>query len=335
MYRILYLVACVILFLSCNNSSDIPDVSNIQVNLNQKRFENSFFGGDTFFLFQKAEILEAEYGSFLKDFLFGILNVPQQPDSALRYAEAFLREYRPLWQDASKKFSDIEKYRKELENALQFVKHYFPDYNTPPSLITFIGPATGYSNILTEEGVAVGLQLYMGADYPLYQQPYFREVYPLYLHRRFTHLYMIPDAVKNIVNELVPAQENEYSLLGGMIDAGKKMFVLKKLMPNTADSLLTGYTTQQLKDCKAQEAFIWDYFLRNNLLYQTDPLVIKPYLTDGPNTAELGPASPGNIGLFSGWQIVNKWMTDNPDINLHLLIAKPAQEIYKEAKYKP
>lgn len=335
MYRILCVTACFLFFFACSNNADIPDVSAISVNLTEKRFENSFFSGDTIISFQKADRLDAAYGSFFNDFLYGILNVPQQPDSALQFATAFLREYKPLWQDASRKFANTTPYRKELEKALQFVRYYFPDYTPPQSLITFIGPATGYSNILTQAGVAVGLQLYMGSDYPLYQQSYFREIYPMYLHRRFTPLYIVPDAVKNIVNELVPPQENDFTLLGGMVDAGKRIYVLKKLLPYTADSILSGYTMQQLKDCKAQEAFIWDFFLRNNLLFETDPLIIKPYISDGPNTAELGPASPGNIGLFTGWQIVNKWMEDHPEASLKVLIAKPAKELYSEVKYKP
>lgn len=335
MYRFIFYLFVSLLYLSCADNTPAPEVSAIKINIAESRFENSFFTGDSILTETKTDSLEAVYGNFLQDFLYGILNVPKQQDSALQYASIFKKEYTPLWIDASKKFSDIRAYKKELIKALQYVHYYFPDYALPASFITFIGPATGYSNILTQQGIAVGLQLYMGQDYPLYQQAYFREIYPLYLHRRFSPEYMIPDAIKNIINEIVQPPSADHALLAGMIDAGKKMYVLKLLLPNTADSLLSGYTGQQLEDCKTGERQIWDFFLKNNLLFVSDPLMIKPYLTDGPNTAELGPGSPGNIGLFLGWQIVNKWMTTHSNTNLQAMLQKPARDIYAESKYKP
>ncbi len=335
MYRFISYLFVSFLYLSCTDNAPAPDVSAIEINIAEGRFENSFFLGDSILTKAKMDSLEATYESFLQDFLYGILNVPKQQDSALMYASIFKKEYTPLWLDVSKKFANINSYKKELIKALQYVHYYFPEYALPASFITFIGPATGYSNILTQQGIAVGLQLYMGQEYPLYQQSFFREIYPMYLHRRFSPAYIIPDAIKNIVNEIVETPSEDHSLLAGMMDAGKKMYVLKLLLPNTADSLLSGYTGQQLEDCKASERQIWDFFLKNNLLFESDPLMIKPYLTDGPNTAELGPSSPGNIGLFLGWQMVNKWMSTHSDINLETMLQKPAHDMYTESKYKP
>lgn len=335
MYRIILFLFIGLLFLSCTDNAHAPNVSAIDIHIAEGRFENSFFSGDSILTAAKTDSLETAYGSFLQDFLYGILNVPKQQDSALEYASNFKKAYTPLWQDASKKFADMSVYNKELIKALQYVHYYFPDYVLPASFITFIGPATGYSNILTQAGIAVGLQLYMGQDYPMYQEGYFREVYPDYLHRRFSPEYIIPDAIKNIVNEIVQPPSADHSLLAGMIDAGKKIYVAKLLLPTTADSLLIGYTAQQLKDCKAGERQIWDFFLKNNLLFESDPLRIKTYLTDGPNTAELGPGSPGNIGLFLGWQIVNKWLTSHSNTDLKDLLQKPARDMYAESKYKP
>ncbi len=60
-----------------------------------------------------------------------------------------------------------------------------------------------------------------------------------------------------------------------------------------------------------------------------------PYVTDGPKTEALGDDAPGNIGLFSGWKIVQKWMEKQEKINLQTLLQKDAKTLFQEAKYKP
>lgn len=89
-----------------------------------------------------------------------------------------------------------------------------------------------------------------------------------------------------------------------MIEEGKRMYVLDHLLPETEDTVKTGYTAAQLKGCYGNEAAIWNYFIENNLLYANDPSQIRDYTNDAPRTEALGQDSPGNIGLFVGWQIV-------------------------------
>ena len=106
-------------------------------------------------------------------------------------------------------------------------------------------------------------------------------------------------------------------------------------LPYTPDSLKTGYTQQQLTNGFAAEKEIWTYFVENDLLYQTDPTIVSPYVNDGPKTTELGEWSPGNIGQFVGWQIVKKWMDKNDKASLKQLIQTPSKQIFEEARYKP
>jgi hypothetical protein len=50
---------------------------------------------------------------------------------------------------------------------------------------------------------------------------------------------------------------------------------------------------------------------------------------------ELGEASPGNIGAFCGWQIIKKYMAENPDVTLLKLMETSAETVFQTAKYKP
>ena len=78
----------------------------------------------------------------------------------------------------------------KIKRGLQLTKYYFPHYEVPKQIITYIGPLEGYSNVLTGSGIAIGLQLYLGKKFSAYQTDFFREVYPDYQSRHFEKMYI-------------------------------------------------------------------------------------------------------------------------------------------------
>ncbi|RYD80660.1 MAG: gliding motility lipoprotein GldB, partial [Sphingobacteriales bacterium] len=65
---------------------------------------------------------------------------------------------------------------------------------------------------------------------------------------------------------------------------------------------------------------------------------IQVYLSDGPFTPGLGEnrESAPKLGVWTGWQIVRKYMKENPKITLQDLMAdNDAQRILNLSKYKP
>jgi hypothetical protein len=261
--------------------------------------------------------------------------LPPQPDSVAKKIKMFLHDYHFVYDTAQKYFDDFSDKFKEIKRGLQYVQYYFPEYKTPANVITFIGPVEGYANVLTTSGLAVGLQLYLGDDFPVYHSEFITNVYPDYQQRRFKPAYIAVNCMKNIVSDIYPEKNGSDPLIYQMIDAGKRLYLLDHFLPQLADSLKTGYTQKQLDGCYDNEAGIWNYFVQNNLLFITDPLQVRDYMQDGPYTEVLGQASPGFIGQFIGWQVVKKWMDKNPEITLQQLINTPEKKIYDETKYKP
>lgn len=333
MKRILW-VAFIFLFFSCKNEN-IPDVSSIEVQLEVSRFEQDFFAVDTNLIIHALDKLQLKYPSFLMDYMYNILALSPPVDSAAQRLKQFIHDYKPVYDTSQVVFPDLNKTKEEIKQGFQFVKFYFPEYQLPKKLITFIGPVEGYANVLTAEGLAVGLQLYLGRNYTVYQTDYIRQVYPEYQSRRFEPDYITVNCLKNIVNDIYPDQVPDQPLIYQMIEEGKKLYLLDHFLPYTPDSLITGYSAQQLKGCYEHEALIWNYFLQNQLLYVTDPGLTRDYMNDGPKTEMLGEGSPGFIGQFVGWQIVKKYMDIFPDKKLPDLLKTSASEIFERAKYKP
>ncbi len=331
-------IGCFIILNACKGKKNIPDVSNIVVDLKVERFETDFYKIDTNNIPHSLDELNKKYSAFLPDYLYQVLGLTPQPDSVVSQIKLFLKDslYKKIYHDAGQKFISLDIPKAELKLGLQLTKFYFPKYILPKKIITFIGPLDGVGTALTSDhNLAIGLQGYLGGDYDAYQDGYIAQTYPAYKSRRFEPQYIATNCIKNIIEEIFPDKSNGRPLAERMIEQGRRLYVLDMLLPNTADTIKTGYTQSQLKQCFDNEKNIWAYFVQSNLLFEREPSLVSPYVTDGPKTPELSETSPGNIGSFSGWQIVKKWMENHPKTSLETLMQTPTMTIFNDAGYKP
>ncbi len=318
---------------SCTESRKLPDVSGITINLTTQRFEKDFFNVDTLQIDHSMELLHQKFPGFTSDFVFNILgSTPQTADADIR---SFIHSYQLIYNNTNKTFADIKWIENDVKKGFQYIQYYFPEYKLPKKLITYIGPINSFGCILTQDAVAVGLQLFLGKEHPIYQSEQGQALYPAFVSRRFEPNYISVSIMKNIIDDMYPAAKPGKPMVEQMVELGKRLFLLDQFLPHIADSLKTGYTQAQLEGCIKNEKNIWSMFIQNDLLYKSDPQITRDYLNDAPHTQELGEGSPGNIGQFIGWQIVKKWMKKNNTKSLKELMEKNPVSLFNEAKYKP
>lgn len=330
---------------ACKNKKG-PDVSGIKVELKTERFERDFFAADTNNLPASLDRIYQQYPGFFADFSKHILGIPPIRDSgaqALAAIKQFLRDYQPVYDSVNKKFKDFSNQEEEIIEGLKHVKYYFPSYQLPKKLITFIGPMDayfqgslgGYGDAITADGLAVGLQLHLGSNFSMYTNEIGAALYPAYISRKFAPEYIPVNCIKNVIDDLYPDQSADKTLIEQVVEKGKRLYLLDKLLPATPDTLKTGYTGIQLKGCYSNEGLIWNYFVKNGLIYNNDPSLIKNYVGESPNTPEFGEGAPGNIGLFIGWQIVKKYMSENASGSLTGLMQVDAKTLFENSRYRP
>lgn len=335
-------------FISCNGNKNIPDVSSIKVNLETRRFEKDFFAIDTTKVAQSMKSVLQKYPDFMPLFTANILGLDldsllmpgNKEDEAVRM---FIHDYMPLKDSAELLYNNFENETHDIEQGLQFVKYYFPQYKIPQSIITFIGPINAnfetsfgvQGDVLTTKSLGIGLQLHMGKDFSFYRSREGMEEYPDFLSNNFNKAHIPVNCMRNIVDDLFPAKMSGKALIEQMVDRGRRMYLLTKFLPYTPEYLCIGYTKKQMKDAEKNEAVIWDFFLNNNLLNKNDDNIVQNYIGESPKTPELGEGAPGNIGTFSGLQIVKTFMKKYPKTSLTELMKTAPREIYDKSKYKP
>ncbi len=331
-------------FAACNNKSEAPDVSKIDLTLETKRFDEHFFRMDTLKLDQGLSILQEHYPNFLSIFLQNIVGVNNKEE-----IKAFYASYKPVFDSSQRIYKDFSPVEKELKQAFKYVKYYFPAYKLPETIIPIIGPMNSREdlprmangdytpNFIGPGLLGISLQFYMGSNYSLYNMEYFiNNVAPLYRSRRFSKEYIVADVMKLVTDDIFPDKSNTKPLVEQMIEKGKQWWLLDKLMPTTPDSIKTGYTQHQLDWCKANEGLIWSTIIKNENLYSLEPATIQTYIGEAPFTSVFSQEdSPGNIGTWIGWQMVKKFEAAMPDMKIDAIMKAPAKQIIEEGKYKP
>lgn len=338
----------ILCFASCNENKNIPDVSDIRINLTIQHFDQDLFAIDTNNVKAGIVTLQQKYPTLSPAFFENILGLPVDSLLSGQAAHAsafkmFLRDYRPLKDSADKLFGDFTKSSAEIQKGLQFVKYYFPQYKSPQKIYTLIGPIDAlfetsfgaHGDIITEDGLGVALQFHMGDNFSFYQSSQGQAQFPEYIRRRLTPETIPVNAMKNIVDDMFPDKSSGRPLIEQIVEKGKRLYLVDRFLPKTPGHLKIGYSEKQLEACYENEAVIWNLFVQNYLLNNAEQNMIKNYIGDSPKTQELGEDSPGNIGAFCGWQIVKKFMDKNPDVKPGALMKMDSREVYSSSKYRP
>ncbi len=336
----LALVGSVIVTLSsCNHNGDHPDVSKVSVpDVHIMRFDTAFFSLDTGNINASLFFLNQRFPYFTQDFVANILGAGPLSDTsrvAFEAARQFMISYLPIRDSLEKKYANLDWLEKQLHESFQYIKYYFPKYQLPPKVVSFIGPFDGPGVAVTSYTLAIGLQSYAGRNFSFYLTGKGQDLYPQYISRRFEPEYINANCVMALETDIIPDNSEGRPLVEQMVNKGRYWWLAGKLLPDAPDSIRTGFTKAQLDWCAGNESSIWGYFLKNTDLYTVDPDIIKNYIGEGPKTLGMPDNAPGNIGTWVGWRIVNKYAEDHPGLTPEQLMQVPARQLFEESKYKP
>lgn len=317
-YMKVYLFSFVFCFFiwSCDKKTAVEKVvEEIPMDIKIERFDKLFFESKP----EQLQKIKKQYPFF---FPTGV------PDSVW-----VNKIQNPLWRElygeVQKKFSDIEPVRSDLVTLFKHVKHYFPKTKTP-KVITVIAEMD-YNNkvIYADSLVIISLELYLGKDHKFYE-------FPKYIKQNFEQRQMMPDVVSSFATTQVNFGKDK-TLLNQMMYYGKQLYLKDLLLPEYTDAEKMGYTPKEITWCQENEAYIWRYFLENDLLYNDDSKLGARFIAPAPFSKfylEIDNESPGQVGAWIGWQIVRSY-AENNDIPLADLLKMNAKELFEKSKYKP
>lgn len=298
------------------------------------RFDSALLAVRTDSVVYDVRRLYAAYPEFMPLFVEGILGIPVA-DTAFLCAQLtdFLTDtvfgFAQTNRLVRTRFADIRPVRAELQSGFGRMHWLYP--NLPvPSVCLFV---SGFNSSLFScaDWIAVGVDMYLGSDYPYYT----RVVYE-YQKQTMRPECIATDVLSLYVAQNIPFTSRSNRLLEQMVYRGKQMWLLSRLLPDRPDYEIMGYTQAQWQWCERCERDIWNHIMDRRDLFRTESAVLSSYINDGPFTAEVSQDSPGRLGTWVGWRIVDSYMRHNSSVSIQQLMANgDAQQILEQSYYKP
>jgi len=335
----LLLLAMLLTACQSDDSIEAPDVSDIQVDVELRRFEQELFSLDTNRMDTALSRLEDNYPAFGSVFFDRILRSRDKrlaPQGHAAYVKGFLQHpaVRQLYDTCMVHYRDMETYRQDLNQAMRYLKYYFPDQETP-RVTTFISEYSYAAFIYGENDLAIGLDFFLGSQYPYQKYNPSNPNFSQYLTRTFNRYHILLKTLQPLIEEKVGQPAND-RLLDFMINEGKKLYLTERLLPFEPDTVRYEFSAEQMDWVRDNEREVWAYFLTEELLYESDYQKIRKFVEYSPHSPGMPPEAPGRTGSWLGLQIIRAYAKRNPDRSLQdLLESKDAQEILSQSRFKP
>jgi hypothetical protein len=318
---------------SCRNSGN-PSVESINIPFQSFNFYKDFSALDTNHLQSGIVALKAQYPDFLDiylDQLSGINTRGNYVDTTALLGFLTHPDFKALFQTVQQKFPDTKAQDAALKKMLQHIRYFDSSIVLPEKVYYYAAGLNYAATLLPENCLGIGLDMFLGRDFPPYEQVNI----PYYLTIRNTPENIPIAAAQVIYDNQYPFSFEDKNLLQLMIAKGKQAFFLKNILPDAPESLFFLFSKEQMQWCEKNEALIYNYFLQNNLLYETNGQKIYRYLNDAPTSTGMPPESPGNTASFIGYKIVESYARKSGKTLKEIMEENDARKILDGAGYKP
>jgi hypothetical protein len=267
----------------------------------------------------------------IRDYFFNRIAYPNDSAFINQLHQRFTNPYfDTLLQETKRVFGNGLELKQELSVAFGNMKFYYPDFQVPKIETIISGMENDF--YLSDSLIVIGLDFFLGKG-----AKYRPNMYE-YLLRRYEKEFIVPSImlVYGIDGRYNETDLADRTVLADMIAYGKAYYFAKHMLPCTPDSVLMGYTAEEIAGARANQDKIWKKMVEDEAFYSTSQQMKQRYIGERPKTYELGDKAPGRLGPWMGWQIVNKYAERNSDLTLpQIMKVKDAKLIFTESKYKP
>ncbi len=328
------------LFSACGNDGNTPDVSKEKITLSARRFDRDLAAIDTAHIVQSLPALRRKYPDFLDFWLDNLMQFGvdgHYSDTAVGIREhlhTFLtyKDFRGLFDTVAAHYPDTKSIDEPLRKGFAYYSHYYPQRGIP-KVVYFVSGLNNWSAVTVDTSiVAIGLDMFLGEGYPFYKSVGI----PDYMYRQLRPEAAPVFAFRALYQDGHPFVAENKTLLDMMVQRGKEQYFLSKILPFLSDASRLGFSEEQTRWCGQNEALIYNFFVKGEMLYETNWGRILRYVNDGPEAAGMPKESPGNVGTWLGWQIVKAYAAKHPKASLEEILGEPdAQAILQGGQYKP
>ncbi len=281
--------------------------------------------------FASLQRMNTEYPAATRLLIEDVLAIGSVEDPRI---EQRLRKYyldstmQVLLEDVHDEYTDLDAEGAEISSVFEQVKKADPGFRIPFMYAQISG--LNQSVVVGDSLLGISLDKYLGRDYPLYRK-YYRD----YQRRVMDRSRLVPDALFYYLSHEYPLPEGRaHTLLDYISDYGKIHWVIAHCR-NIPLEQEAGFGEERVLWYRENEAGTWDRLKRQGALASTDTATIRLFMEPCGTAPCVGRDSLGQIGLWLGLQIVDRYMESHPRTTLgELLRENDYEKILRESGYR-
>ena len=316
---------------SCKNESEekcayIPDTSSISVDIDISQLQDSVV------VFSSKQDLVDFFSrhTVMRDVFF---NRSAYPSDSMFINELYNRFSNPYFDSlllvTKILFGGLTALRNELNTAFKNFRYYYPEVEMPKVETVITGLETDV--FVSDSLVIIGLDYFLGDG-----AKYRPNMYD-YILRRYEKDFVVPSIMLlyGIDSRYNKTNLEDRTVLADMISYGKTYYFAKQMLPCVPDSILIGYTREEIEGSRRNSDLIWKRLVEDEVFYATSHLVKQKYIAERPKTLEVGEKCPGRIATWVGWEIVKKYAEVSNESLPEVMANPDAKAIFNKSRYKP
>ena len=236
-----------------------------------------------------------------------------------------------LQSEVNKTFKDIELFERDVDHLFKHIKYFFPFAKTPRVITLTNNVDYQIKTVYSDSLLLISLDTFLGSENHLY------DGIPTYIRKELDPKYITIQIADKFGAFIIPPVEDR-TFLARMIYEGKKLYLHDLIIPHVPIEDRIAFTKEEFNWALENEKYVWQYFIEKQVLYQTQLEWVQRFIEPAPFSKfylQLDNETPGRIGSWLGWQIVNSYMIQFPETPLDELLKISAQKLFNLSKYKP
>ena len=219
-----------------------------------------------------------------------------------------------LMHDAEAKFKSVDDIEKKLTNGFVRLKKEVPSLPVP-RFYTQIS-ALNQSIVVSDSIVGISIDKYMGEDYPLYKDYYYK-------HQRSSMKpdRIVPDCFVFYLLSLYPhTWPTHHTLLDVMMHRGKIYWIVSNILGYKSFYEQMGYNKEEKQWCAKHKLELWNQIIERGHLEEKDPMLIRSYMQTNPYIPIMGKDTPPAIGVWVGIHLIDAYMKMHKEMTYEELL---------------
>lgn len=334
-FSITFFSLALLVFLQSCHKERFSGIETQNVSVQLVRFEDQLFNTNLYTFQDSLSSFIKKYPQFMALYGSKVLEIGVPSQSWFNDALFSFRTDQAIYniyKEVNGAHMNFSKTLQQINNAFGKWKTIFPKKNIP-DIYTYVS-GFNQSIVTTDSLLGISLEKYLGKDEELYNQVY--PPIPAYQRYNMTPERIPIDIVRAWATTQIDYKPEQDNLISRMIYNGQVLFLTSKLLPHTPDTLLLGFTPDQMDFCTEQEANMWTYLIEQQLLFNTDKFRIDQFTHDAPYTKDFDKDSPGKAAVWIGYRIIEQYADKKRDLSLSDIVTNNNyQAILNESGYRP